>query len=287
MRVVSSPIALCDDLRCDDGHALLSGMMVLASLRVMHRVMIPFASSPLLLLFSSGETRRGRHWHGTQAAGATFSQWCEANETPRVRGDLGNYTLWWLWLPLGEREGGPLFHLFQSQQRRTLVCRHVENQQEKVEVDRLRDRILQAPAQHRNFACSVEAHMSHVTPQIHKTTSQHDTTPLKHARVGAMTLSHLGDQITLVGTRRTPTVHKCLHEGRPWVAHSNSQRDAYHNMVADPLVAQITARTRPTRTTTLTTTASALGTGGRLQCKRRCRIDKSCMVFPGQPDGRR
>ena len=186
VRVVSSPIALCDDLRCNNGHALLSGMMLLASLRVMHRVMIPCASSPLLLLSSSGETRRGRHWHGTQAAGATFSQWCEANETPRVRGEFGNYTLGWLWLPLGEREGGPLFHLFHYQQRRTLVCWQVENQQEKVEVERLRDRILQAPAQHRKFACCVEAHMSHVTPQVHKTTSQHDTTPRKHARVGAM-----------------------------------------------------------------------------------------------------
>ena len=69
VRVVSSSIALCDDLRCDNGHALLSGMMVLASLRVMHRVMIPCASSPLLLLSSSGETRRGRHWHGRRPQG--------------------------------------------------------------------------------------------------------------------------------------------------------------------------------------------------------------------------
>ena len=273
VRVVSSPIALCDDLRCDNGHALLSGMMVLASLRVMHRVMIPCASSPPSppLFFGRDEAWATLAW--TQAAGAT----------PRVRGEFGNYTLGWLWLPLGEREGGPLFHLFHYQQRRTLVCWQVENQQEKVEVGRLRDRIFQAPAQHRKFACSVEAHMGHVTPQVHKTTSQHDTTPRKHARVGAMiSCLILETRFTLVGSRRTPTE---LHEGRLWVAHSNSQRDACHNMVADPLVAHITARTRPTRTTTLTTTASALGTGGSTHSVQK--VVAVLTRVAGQRDGRR
>ena len=41
MDVASSPGAFCGDFRCGNGHALLSGMMDLAGLRVMRLMMIP------------------------------------------------------------------------------------------------------------------------------------------------------------------------------------------------------------------------------------------------------
>ena len=41
VRVESSPVAFCGDLRCDSGHALMPGMMDLAVLRVMHLMMSP------------------------------------------------------------------------------------------------------------------------------------------------------------------------------------------------------------------------------------------------------
>ena len=39
--VVSSMVAFCGDLRCDHGHASLSGMVDLVGLRVMHLMIIP------------------------------------------------------------------------------------------------------------------------------------------------------------------------------------------------------------------------------------------------------
>ena len=56
--------------------------------------------------------------------------------------------------------------------------------------------------------------------QVTSTTDTTSTLVNTSARVGALVLSHPGDQITLVGPERTPAVFQCLFAGRPWVAHS-------------------------------------------------------------------
>ena len=69
-------------------------------------------------------------------------------ESATAKGRLGRG-----YLPLGEREGGrhPPKRIPSCQ---SLLCGQVKKQQGKVEVERLRQRELQAPAQHRTLTCA-------------------------------------------------------------------------------------------------------------------------------------
>ena len=77
---------------------------------------------------------------------------------------------------------------------------------------------------HMRYIQSLTHPSTHVKRQRteRKTPSTTTTTP---RRVGSLPQDHPGLWGTLVGPGRTPTVHRCLYGGRPWVARRNLHED--------------------------------------------------------------